>query len=85
MGDRVSLPSLSTVMGLFCFYLLLCLKLFTLQQRLGNSVSQLCITWAGVQLHLPALATVTALSAQTVTLRLFLLQCIIMGKFKKEM
>lgn len=38
-----------------------------------------------VQLHLPALATVTALSAQTIALRLFLLRCIIMGKVKKEM
>lgn len=73
MGDRVSLPSLSTVMGIVLFLSVVVLKLFTLQQRLGNSVSQLCITRAGVQLHLPALATVTALSSQTITLRLFLL------------
>lgn len=92
MGDRVPLPSLSTVMGLFC------LSSVVVSQVIHPSAEtwEQCFSalhypgWCTVaamevQLHLPALATVTALSAQTITLRLFLLWCIIMGKFKKEM
>ena len=45
-------PFLLSALSWDCFVcrLLLCLKLFTLQRRLGSSVSQLCITLARVQL-----------------------------------